>query len=227
MRNTLAVMARRARYSAELLLEKRLWLFLLVDSILVFRGLLESMIAGGRTHEIYVQSVLFPSLLLGLPALSGVLALERRAGSLDLALAVPSTERYFRRRLVPILVFLTFQGWVLVTVAHLETGESSFEWLRYLYQAVELHAFLGAVVLFWATRLESSGAVFLAATGTSGLAYGWLSRRLDFRFFDWDAGTSRQQLIEWFVEAVFLLFATLLFYLYARERLRRPETLAS
>ena len=101
------VFLRQGRYAFELLLEKRLWLFLGADALLILNGLFRVLLETGNP---FVEMVLVPTLLLGLPALSGVVALERRAGSLDLALAVPSTERYFVRRLIPVCGFFILQG---------------------------------------------------------------------------------------------------------------------
>ena len=216
----------RGRYSAELLMEKRLWIFLVIDGLLVIGGLIEALIGGGGSEQIFRSTVFWPSLLLGLPAVSGVVALERRAGSLDLALAVPSTERYFRHRLLAIHGLLLIQGLVLVSLAHLEaSSETRGEGLRVLYQCLELQVVLAAVVLFWASRLESSGAVLLASLGTAALFSPWILRSPDVGVDFWGVLGRHQRLVEWWFEALFLAAAALLFYLYARLRLRRPEAL--
>lgn len=215
----------RSRYSAELLMEKRLWIFLGIDALLVFSGLIDAMIGGGGSAEIFRRTALWPSLLLGLPAAAGVVALERRAGSLDLALAVPSTERYFRRRLVPLHGGLLLQSWILVGLAHLEaTSESRGEGLRVLYQCLELQVVLACIVLFWATRLEGAGAVLLSSLGTVALLFPWLTRSPDV-LGTWSLLGPYKLLLEWLVEAFFLAIAAALFYLYARVRMRRPEAL--
>ena len=88
----------RLRYSIQLLLDRRLGLFLLADAMLLFLALLTVLGEGGRPKDLFIHGVVLPVFIVGLPALSSVLDLERRAGSLDLALAVPSTEGYFTRR---------------------------------------------------------------------------------------------------------------------------------
>ena len=113
----LFAVVKRAGYGFHLLLERRVWLYLAGDAYFLFAGLLtaiDSMGSEELLNQIYPRIVVAPMLVLGLPAMSGVVALERRAGSLDLALAVPSTESYFRRRIAPVCAFLTLQGWIVL-----------------------------------------------------------------------------------------------------------------
>lgn len=226
----------RAKYAFSQLLERRWWLFLGLDSLFVISGYVGSAVNGARIEDVFRSSVLMPALLLAIPALSGVVALERRAGSLDLALSVPSTERYFLRRTLPVLAVLAAQSIFLLVAAWLENaggfdlGDLGLLAIlgRALAQTFGMLAFLGAVSLFWAVRLRSAGAVTVASVLTVLVFWRWLGTSpaiappigptehvlgLPVPVLAWTAG--------WLVIAA----AAAIFYLYARERLRRPETM--
>ena len=217
---------KQAYYAFQLLLDRRLWLYLLGDAFFLFVGLLEaidSMGGGDWLNRIYPRIVVMPMLVLGLPAMSGVLALERRAGSLDLALAVPSTERYFLRRIAPICLFMTVQGWIVLLLA-----TDGWELLRALYQSTATVALLGALTLFWAVRLKTSGAVLVASVVTVGLLSPWIFYSPSTPFVE---GTPQEflgirlDMLAWSWKAAVQTFAAVIFFLYARTRLKRPESM--
>lgn len=213
-------------YALELLLEKRLWLFAVADVALLFSALLSILGDGGKDYDLFVYVALLPFLLLAVPALSAVVSLERRAGSLDLALAVPSTERYFARRVVPVAGFFVVQAWLILISSFGHRGDL----LRALFQSLEVMLLLVALVLFWAVRLKTSGAVLTASWISVGLLARWV-------FFDPTISRSGGAperllgiplpLLEWTWNSLVLALATFILYQYARERLRRPETLLS
>jgi hypothetical protein len=215
-----------SRYSIELLLERRLWLFVGVDLLWTFGRLLDALSTGARVGELYNKTVFLPALLLLIPAIGTVVALERRAGGLDLALAVPSTVQYFARRIAPILVIFWAQGVVLLL---LMAGDSTLpNLLRALYQTTEVTVLVGAATLFWATRIES-GAGTMLATGATVLAlWPWvsispeISRYQGSGAFFWGINKG---VWAWAWHAFVLAIAITLLALYARNRLRRPETM--
>ncbi len=222
----LRLVGRRARYAFQLLLEQRLWLYLIGDSFFLFIGLLEAIDAmggGDWMDRIYPRVIIMPMLLLGLPAMSGVLALERRAGSLDLALAVPSTERYFVARMAPVCLFMMVQSWIVLALA-----SEGWELVRALVQSAVLSVLLGAITLFWAVRLRTSGAVVAASLATAALLTPWI-------FFSPTARTAigvaedfwgiPLAVLLWCWKAAVQALAAGIFFLYARERLRRPEAM--
>ncbi len=218
--------SKRTGYAFQLLLDRRLWLYLLGDAFFLFVGLLEAIENMGGADfldRIYPLVVVMPMLVLGLPAMSGVLALERRAGSLDLALAVPSTERYFLRRIVPVCLFLTAQGWMVLALA-----ADGWELLRALYQCAATVALLGALILFWAVRLKTSGAVLVASVVTVGLLNPWIFYNPGTPFVPGAAGEFlgiRLEILAWGWTAAVETLAAAILFLYARERLRRPESM--
>ncbi len=214
----------QSRYAFELLLERRLWLFLVADVLLLLTSFLAILSGGAKPYEVYRQAVVLPSLLIGLPAMAAVLSLERTAGSLDLALSVVSTERYFIRRLLPVGLCLLAQGWLVLVVAL----ESSGDLLRSMFQSLVVIAFLGATTLFWAVRLRTAGAVLMASWMTVLATSKWV-------LFDPTIATSggaherllgvALPVVDWFWNTVVLVVTTGILFLYARERLQRPETL--
>ncbi len=218
-----------SRYACELLLERRLWFFIVADVLILFQGLMTAL-QSPDLHAIYYQTSVFPLLVLGLPAMSAVVALERRSGSLDLALAVPSTERYFVRRVAPVGVFLVLQGWITTGLAVLaEPGTSTASaggLVRAMVHNVELAVLLVCVTLFWAGRLKGSGAVLLGSAVTVVA----LSRWINLSPFFFTGGLDNllgipRPLLAWFWNFLVLALASVIFYLYARERLRRPEAM--
>ncbi len=222
----LAALLRLARYSLRLLLEGRLWVFLLADLVLLVQGLIQALVAGGRIDELYAPMVIVPSVLLAAPALSAIIALERRAGSLDLALATPQAEGYFLRRAAPVALPLLAQGWLILCLAPSTSAELYRP--RALVMSVELMALVVALVIFWAVRLKSAGGV-LVATWASLLLL-----RLLFRFSPEPVNPNAfaQHFFGFSIPMLAGLwnifsvgFAALIVYLFARQRLRRPESM--
>ena len=213
----------RGRYGLELLLERRLWLYLSADIVLVVSGLFRQLGEGGKDYDLYIWLVLVPILFIGLPALSGVVALERRAGSLDLALAVPSTERYFIRRVAPLCLFLVIQSWVILYFGLDHPGNL----FRSMVQSFEVTLLLAAISLFWAVWLRTSGAVLAASAVSVGLLSQWIffdpmADRLGFPEIFWGIPVPK---LRWLWNAFVLAVTTVILFQYARARLRRPETL--
>lgn len=232
-----AARLRRLTYAFQITLERRLLLFLLADVVFVVGALVEALVAGARLSKVYSDSVFLPSVLLCIPALSGMVALERRAGSLDLALASPVIETYFLRRALPVTSVFALQGIFLLSCCYLEMSGGLMKalswnsytggWLRSLTQCLLLHAFLTAVLLFFATRLRTSGGVWAASLGTTLLFSGWLKANpapRSLTFEDFWMGWPKPMLI-WTWSMLVVIGATAMFYLYARDRLRRPESM--
>ncbi len=213
-----------ARYASELLLAKRLWLFLVADIVLIFQALLGALASGGEVGAMYQRVVILPQLLLGLPALSTVVALERRAGSLDLALAVPSTERYFVRRVVPVCGFLILQGSLLLILL----VDPGWDLVRALVQNLETSVLLTVLTLFWAVRLKSSGAVAVASLISIALLSKWVFYSPAIGFFSADVPRVvgvPMPIAAWIWNAAVLAAAIFILLQYARRRLRRPEVM--
>ncbi len=218
---------RRLRLSLGLLLGRREVLFLILDAVLVIGQLLLMWIAGGGLSQVYRSVTLHPLLLLGVPAMANLVALERQAGSLDLALTTASVEAYFLRRIGAVLTITGAQA-LLVLLGFWFFGTDPFPLVSVVLQVLAANALLGSVVLFWAVHVHSAGAVWSASVITILLLQRWF-------FFDpmpnryhSKSGIflpSAEEALEWSTHLAVLIAAIVLFFLYARRRLLRPETL--
>lgn len=221
---------RSFRLSLGLLLGRRLALFAAID-VLVVGWLVLSMLleSDGDGRDLYRYAFLLPSLLLALPALAGMVDLERRAGCLDLALSAPAAEAYFLRRAGAVCAAIAAQGMVVMIAAWL-LMDHSFPLISPLVQIVVISLFLGAVSLFWAVRLRTSGGVWLASAVTVGAMSPWfffnpIPPRFGSAFGAFLPGADES--LAWLGNLAVLAVGTALFYLYARRRLRRPERMLS
>ena len=219
-----------ARSCLQLQLGRQLTVLVVLDAVLVGFGVVAAMTGEGTPAAIlYTSGGLVPLLALGVPALSDLVALERRAGCLDLALAAPAGELYFLRRLGVVVAALLAQGVGLLVVAWLLTA-AEFPHLTAAAQLAAVTLFVAAVTLFWAVRLGSAGSVWLASMVTVAAAGKWvfwmpivtalpggprIGKLLPDPWGTW----------EWATRFTPLVVATLLLLSYARRRLRRPETL--
>ena len=182
---------------------------------------------GDEPAAVYRQVVLVPLLILGLPALAGLVEVERRAGCLDLALSAPAVESYFLRRAGAVSALMALQGWTLILLTWLKEGRW-FPILSSLTQVTVVSVFLGALALLWAVRLKTAGGVWLASIATTIALQQWFFHNPvpDRHFGVHQAFLPREEaLIDWIVSVAVLGTATVLLYFYARRRLRRPETL--
>lgn len=221
---------RSLRLSLEMLVGRRLWLFALVDALVLGSSLLSMLLNSGEDPQVlYRQVILVPFLILGLPALANLVDVERQAGCLDLALSTAAVEAYFLRRAAAVAAVLSVQGWVLIVLDWLYE-ERWFPLPVVMLQVVVVSVFLSALTLFWAVRLRTAGGVWLASMATV-IAFGpWfffnpVPARLHGRYNR--LVLTGEAALDWLASLAVLSAASLLLYLYARRRLRRPETLIS
>lgn len=216
--------------SLRLLLGRRLGLFAAVDALVLGGSLLAMLLESeGEPGDLYRSIFLYPSLLLALPALAGIVDLERRAGCLDLALSSPSAEGYFLRRAGAVCAVAALQGWVMMLFGWVVYG-FNFPILAPLIQILAVSLFFGAVSLFWAVRLKTAGGVWLATVVTLGLLGKWfffnpVPPRFGARFGAFLPGA--EAALPWLGSVAVLAGGSVLFFLYARRRLRRPELILS
>ena len=219
---------RGARLSRELLLGRRLLLFALIDAAVILFAILSMLLGdGGEPAGIYAWVVLMPFLLLGLPALSGIVEVERRAGCLDLALSSPGAVGYFVRRAAAVCILMAAQGWILTLADWFYEGRR-FPLLAPLAQIAIVAFLLGALALFWAVRLKTAGAVWLASIMTLVVLRPWFFRNpIPSLYFSqsgaWLPGPDAAR--AWAGSLAVLATAATLFALYAWRRLRRPESM--
>lgn len=216
--------------SLRLLLGRRLGLFATIDALVLGGSLLTMLLQSeGEPAELYRSIFLFPSLILALPALAGIVDLERRAGCLDLALSSPSAEGYFLRRAGAVCAVAAAQGWLMMLLGWV-AGGFSFPILAALVQIVAASLFFGSVSLFWAVRLKTAGGVWLASIVTLVLLGKWfffnpIPPRYGARFGAFLPGA--EAALPWLGSVAVLIAGSALFFLYARRRLRRPELILS
>jgi hypothetical protein len=218
----------RLRLALELQVGGRWLLYGILDAILVLQGIYLALAEPGEVvQKIWVLAFLLPLLGLGIPLLSDVVALERRAGCLDLALAAPSSEVYFVRRILALEGIVLCQGASLLLVTWI-LGRGSFPLLPVLLQAVATVFLVGATVLFWAVRLREAGGVWLASLLTLAALSPWLLVNPVPTPYRSAGGAWLPGLWEsmaWSYRCAVLVAAGLLLFSYARRRLRRPESL--
>lgn len=216
--------------SLRLLLGRRLGLFAAIDALVVGISILQMLLEGeGDARDLYRFVFLVPALILALPALAGMVDLERRAGCLDLALSSPSAEGYFLRRAGAVCAVTAVQGWLVVILGWLING-FSFPVVAPIVQVVLISAFLAAVSLFWAVRLKTAGGVWLASMVTLALLGKWfffnpIPPRFGARYGAFLPAA--EESLPWLGSVAVLAAGSALFFLYARRRLRRPELILS
>lgn len=221
---------RSLRLSLRLLLGRRLGLFAAIDALVLGGSLLTMLLESeGEPADLYRSIFLFPSLILALPALAGIVDLERRAGCLDLALSSPSAEGYFLRRAGAVCAVAALQGWVMMLLGWVVYG-FTFPILAPLVQILAASLFFGSVSLFWAVRLKTAGGVWLATLVTLALLGKWfffnpIPPRFGAKFGSFLPGA--EAALPWLGSVAVLAAGSALFFLYARRRLRRPELILS
>jgi hypothetical protein len=229
---------RRAVDDFELLLEGKLAIFLVGDFLAIVWGIYTALGSGGKIHQFYAPGVVLPLLLVVSSSLSSLVALERRAGSLDLALAAPSPALFFLRRLWPPVALGLLQGWLLLLLSFLESNSPAnllagraTGWevlLRAAFSSALVACLAASISLFWATRLRTGGAVLTAVLATlfPHLPFVFTSPLLPpaqlFAKNFWEANS---HIFYWLWQMVVLAAAALLFFLAGLDRLRRPESL--
>lgn len=215
---------RATALSVNLLMERRAWKFVIIDALILLQALLMAFLGEQGGTEFFGAAVLLPLVLLGVPIMADAVALERRAGTLDLALASPGSRVYFERRVFGFCTAMLLQAFLVVLAFRVEIGFHVFPPLIAAFAAC---AFLGAAILFWGTRLTSTAGVTFATYLTCFAASPWLFASPIYLF---DDVTGPITLIEAFAfarQVAVVSIGALILYLYAARRLSRPEEVIS
>ena len=214
----------RARVSLALLTERRVAFFLAVDGFFLFGGLILSFSQSGSVRDFWFPLFLLPSLFLGVPIMADAVAVERRSGTLDLALTSPGARLYFERRVATVAVLMIVQGWFCIGLTRL-LNAAPFPLSGPLLQVVCVSIFISAVTLNWSLRLKTSGAVIFA-TYAAALAFApWLFSNPIYPPTEMNGPMKAADLVDYFQQNLVLLCAAVVFYLYALQRLSRPESI--
>src|SRR4051812_32481667 len=107
----------RIRLSLRLLTERRAALFIAVDAMFLFAGVMIGLAGTGSVTEFWLPLFVMPLLVVGVPMLSDTVSVERRSGTLDLALTSPGARFYFERRVGAVVVAAVVQGWLTMLLA--------------------------------------------------------------------------------------------------------------
>lgn len=212
----------RIRHSVALLTERRLLLFVCLDALFIFSGILIGLnSAQGSAPDMWVPLAVLPVLIVGVPMLADSVAVERRSGTLDLALTSPGARFYFERRILSVCALLVAQAWLAMLITRLTMNR--FPLSGPLLQSVFVTLFLGAVTLNWAVRLRTAGAVMFATYLTAVVFYPWLFSNPIHPPESMNGPMSALDLWHWTQNNLVLLSSAGVFYAYARQRLMRPE----
>jgi hypothetical protein len=215
----------RVRLSLRLLTERRAALYIAVDAFFLFAGVMIGLAGNGSAIEFWPPLFLMPLLLLGVPMLADTVAVERRSGTLDLALTSPGARFYFERRVGAVIAVAIMQGWLSIILARLLTRSEPFPLSGPLAQTVSISLFIGAVTLNWAVRVRSAGAVIFATYATALVFAPWVLSNPIHPPTTMNGSMSAGDIIDWTQNNLVLLAAAATFYLYARQRLGRQEAM--
>lgn len=212
----------RVRHSVALLTERRAVLYVLLDCMFLFAGFmagLESSTTNGSA--MWLPFFVMPALVVGVPMLADTVAVERRSGTLDLALTSPGARFYFERRVLSICTLIVAQGWIAMLLTRIFMDR--FPLAGPFAQAVSVALFIGAATLNWAVRLRTAGAVMFA-TYLTALAFSpWLFSNPVHTPESMNGPMTAMQMFEWLQNNLVLITTAAVFYAYARQRLMRPE----
>ncbi len=153
--------ALRVRHSLALLTERRMLLFLGLDLLFLFAGVMIGLSSdSGGARDMWLPFFVMPALLVGVPMLADTVAVERRSGTLDLALTSPGARFYFERRVLSVCALIVVQGCLAMTLTRLLMNR--FPLSGPFAQAISVALFTGAVRTQNNLVLLSCAAVFYA-----------------------------------------------------------------
>lgn len=215
----------RVRLSLRLLTERRAALFIGIDAFFLFAGFTIGLAGSGSVREFWFPMFLMPLLILGVPMLAETVAVERRSGTLDLALTSPGARFYFERRVAAVLVIAILQGWMAMAILRLTMRSEPFPLSGPFAQTISASLFAGAVVLNWAVRVRTAGAVIFATYATALAFSPWLFSNPIHPPTTMNGSMTAGDMVSWSQNNLVLLAAAVTFYLYARQRLAHPEAI--
>jgi hypothetical protein len=213
------------RMSLALLTERRAALFACVDAFFLLAGVNATFLGGsGSGRDFWIPSFLLPILVLGVPMMADAVAVERRSGTLDLALTSPGVRFYFERRVAVVAALMIVQGWLVIFLATALTPNFPVAWP--LLQVVFVVAFLTAATLNWTLRLKGAVGVVFATYATCLAFAPWLFSNPIHPPTEMPEGRmTLGHYIDFAQQNLVLAVAAAVFYLYAQQRLARPESI--
>jgi hypothetical protein len=215
----------RVRLSLRLLTERRAALFISIDALFLFAGIMMGLGGNGSASEFWLPLFLMPLLVVGVPMLGDTVAVERRSGTLDLALTSPGARFYFERRVGAVVALAVLQGWLAMALVRATMRSEPFPLSGPMVQVVSVALFIGAVTLNWAVRVRGAGAVMFATYATAAAFGRWLFANPIHPPTTMNGPMTAGDMIDWSQNNLVLLAAAATFYLYARQRLARQEAM--
>ncbi len=215
----------RVRLSLQLLTGRRAALFISIDGLFLFAGLMIGLNGSGTARDFWNPLFLMPLLVVGVPVLADAVAVERRSGTLDLALTSPGARFYFERRVAAVAGIMVLQGWMAIGIVRMTMRTEPFPLSGPFVQAISVALFIGAVVLNWAVRLRTPGAVMFATWITAAAFAPWLFSNPIHPPTSMNGPMTVGDLIAWTQNNLALVVAATTFYLYARQRMARAEAI--
>jgi hypothetical protein len=213
------------RLSIALLTERRVGLLLSVDGLFLFFGFLSALEGTGSAKDFYPLLFLLPALILGVPILAEAVVVERRSGTLDLALSSAGSATYFQRRIGSFALLMVAQGWLGILVARATI--QPFPLSGPMTQIVVVTLFLAATVLNWSVRFRTMAAVFVMTIISCLALAPWIFSNPIHPYAEFARPMNAEEIVAWFRANLVLLGGGAVFYLYAMKRLMNPELILS
>jgi hypothetical protein len=215
----------RVRLSLRLLTDRRAALFVFIDGLFLLTGLMIGLAGTGTARDFWNPLFLMPLLVVGVPMLADAVAVERRSGTLDLALTSPGARFYFERRIVAVAGMMVVQGWLAIAIVRVAMRSEPFPLSGPFVQSISVALFIGAAVLNWAVRMRTPGAVMFATYATAATFAPWLFSNPIHPPTTMNGPMTVSDIIGWVQNNLVLVAAAATFYLYARQRLARAEAI--
>ena len=215
----------RVLLSLRLLTERRAALFIAVDALFLIAGLMAGLAGSGSLRDFWNWLFLMPLLVVGVPMLADTVAVERRSGTLDLALTSPGARWYFERRVGAVVVAAVAQGWMAMLAVRLLMRSEPFPLSGPMLQVVSAALFIGAAALNWAVRVRGAGAVIFATYATAAAFAPWLFANPMHPPTTMNGPMTAGDLVDYAQNNLVLLAAAATLFLYARQRLANQEAM--
>jgi hypothetical protein len=221
----LRTFARRLRLALAVQVGERAALLALADALLLGQGVFAALLGGGEADDFYLWTALLPIVVLAPPALSDLVAVEKRSGTLDLTLSLPAAETILLLRAGAIAALAWLQGSLVMTVVWWSEPEV-VPLLGALVHLAALCTFLAAAGLFAALHTGNAGGAWAGTLALLAVLAPWslfnpVPSRLTAAAAEspWIAPGGAAAL-------AVLSGATFLSIAYSLRRLRRPEVLS-
>jgi hypothetical protein len=216
---------RRMGLSIALLTERRIGLLLTVDGLFFFFGFLGALEGTGSAKEFYPLLFLVPALVLGVPVLADAVVVERRSGTLDLALSSAGSAIYFQRRIGSFALLMVAQGWLGIFMARATI--QAFPLAPPMIQIVVVTLFLAAAALNWSLRLRTMGAVVVMTIATCLAVAPWFFTNPIHPYAEFGRSMNLEEIAAFCRANLVMSGAAGVLYLYAVKRLMNPELILS